>query len=209
LDNLQFWQNQADWILDIEQTHTAFPILCYFPETRRDHSWVASLGALLDASALVLSASEATGGETYVDVEKGPSLVLVYGAPAFVLVARAANVPLPEPTPLLELIAHFAQPAPPICISRDEYLDAMAALAPIVAVAPGHEEDGWRRFAWLRSSYEPALRAMAGLTDASPAPWTTDRPALVGKPRFLRRRPIAVDWTANVSGLGQPSPTGG
>jgi hypothetical protein len=209
LDSLEFWQNQGDWILDIEQTHTAFPILSYFPETRRDHSWVGSLGTLLDASALVLSASEENAGEIYVDMEKGPTLVLVYGVPAFVRVARAANVPLPEPSPLLESTSHFAEPAPPISISRDEYLGAMAALAPILAVAPGHEEDGWRRFAWLRSSYEPALRAMAGLTYASPAPWTTDRAAQVGRPRFFSRRPLSVDWSANLPGSAQPTPTGG
>jgi hypothetical protein len=209
LDSLEFWQNQADWILDMEQTHTAFPILSYFPETRQDHSWVASVGALLDASALELSASEAGAGETYQDVEKGPLLVFVYGVPAFARIASAANVALAEPAHLPELTLHLAEPAPPICITRDEYLDAMAALAPIVAVTAGHEEEGWRRFAWLRSSYEPALRAMAGLTYAYPAPWTTDRAALVGKPRFLRRRPIFVDWTANVPQPGQPSATGG
>ena len=34
LDSPEFWRNQADWMLDLEQTHTAFPILSYFPETR-------------------------------------------------------------------------------------------------------------------------------------------------------------------------------
>jgi hypothetical protein len=170
---------------------------------------VASVGALLDASALVLSASEARAGEVYADVEKGPLLVFVYGMPAFVRIGRAANVPLPEPAQLPELTPHLTEAAPPICISRNEYLDAMAALTPIVAVAPGREEDGWRRFAWLRSSYEPALRALAGLTYASAAPWTTDRAALVGRPRFLRRRPLSVDWSTNRAGSAPPTPTGG
>jgi hypothetical protein len=209
LDRLEFWQNQGDWILDMEQTHTAFPILSYFPETRRDHSWVASVGALLDASALVLSASEAGGGETYQDVEKGPLLVFVYGVPAFVRVAQAANVPLPEPVELSELTRQLGEPAPSVSITRDEYLESMAALTPILALSPGREEDGWRRFAWLRSSYEPALRAMAGLTYASPAPWTTDRAALVGRPRFFSRRPLSVDWSANMPGSAQPTSTGG
>ena len=53
----------------------------------------------------------------------------------------------------------------------------------------------WRRFAWIRSAYDPALRALAGLTSAYPSPWTTDRPAEVGEPRFLRRRPLHVDWS--------------
>ncbi len=91
----------------------------------------------------------------------------------------------------------------------------MAALAPLIGVPPEREEEAWRRFAWLRSCYEPALRALAGLTIASPAPWTSDRAAAVGKPRFLRRRVIDVDWTANINelGVGTPGaprgPTGG
>jgi hypothetical protein len=209
LDSPDFWRNQGDWLLDMEQTHTAFPILSYFPEARRDQSWVASVGTLLDACALVLSASETHAGKAYQNVEKGPLFLFVYGMPALVGIARAASIPIPEPAPLVDLLPHLAEPAPSICISRDEYLGAMAALAPIIAVTAGREENGWRRFAWLRSSYEPALRAMAGLTYANPAPWTADRPAVVGKPRFLSRRPIAVDWTANVSAPGQPSLTGG
>jgi hypothetical protein len=209
LDSSEFWRGQGDWILDMEQTHTAFPILSYFPEGRRDHSWVATVGCLLDAAALVMSASETAVGEAYDDVEKGPVLVFVYGVPAFVRVAQAANVPLPDPVQLSELTVHLGEPAPSLSISRDEYLEAMAALTPIITLSPGHDEDGWRRFAWLRSSYEPALRAMAGLTYASPAPWTTDRAARVGRPRFLRRRPLSVDWSANMPASTQPTPTGG
>jgi hypothetical protein len=209
LDSIDFWRGQGDWILDMEQTHTAFPILSYFPETRRDHSWVASVGCLLDAAALVMSASETGAGETYVDVEKGPVLVFVYGVPAFVRVAQAANLPLSDPASVSELTPHFGEPAPSVLISRDEYLGSMAALSPIIALSPGRDEDGWRRFAWLRSSYEPALRAMAGLTYAAPAPWTTERPARVGRPRFFSRRPLSVDWSANMPSSGQTTPTGG
>jgi hypothetical protein len=209
LDGVDFWRNQGDWILDMEQTHTAFPILSYFPETRPDHSWVASVGALLDASSLIVSASETRTGDVYVDEAKGPLAVFVYGVPAFIRIARAANVPLPEPPRREELAPHLGQPAPSICVTRDEYFSAMASLSPILTVTAGTEEDGWRRFSWMRSGYEPALRAMAGLTYAYPAPWTTDRPARVGKPRFLRRRPLAVDWTVHTPGVGQPSPTGG
>ncbi len=198
LDSTEFWRNQADWILDMQQTHTAFPILSYFPETRRDHSWVASIGALLDASALVLSASETRAGDSFVDIEKGPTMILVYGMPGFVRVAQAASLPLDEPATFAELTAHFSEPAPPITISRAEYDEAMAAVSSFIGVPPERQDEGWRRFAWVRSSYEPALRALAGLTGASPAPWTSDRAAVVGKPRFLRRRLIHVDWAVNV-----------
>jgi hypothetical protein len=195
LDGPDFWMNEADWMLDLEQTHTAFPILSYFPETHHDHSWVATVGSLLDAAALVVSASETPAGEVFEDVEKGPLMILVYGLPLIVRIARAANIPLPEPTRLPELLTHFGEAAPPISVGREQYLAAMASLVPTLGLDPGLEEEGWRRFAWIRSAYDPALRALAGLTTAYPSPWTTDHPADVGKPRFLSRRPLHVDWS--------------
>ncbi len=218
LDSVDFWRTQSDWMLDIEQTHTAFPILTYFPETHRDHSWVATVGTLLDAAALVLAASETQAGEAFADLEKGPMMVLVYGMPGFVRVARAASIPIDEPIGIAELIGHFSEPAPPITVTRTEYDRAMAELAPLIGVPSDRAEEAWRRFAWMRSSYEPAVRSLAGLTFAYPAPWTTDRAAEVGRPRFLRRRVIRVDWTANVGSTDQTmhgapaaptAPTGG
>jgi hypothetical protein len=113
--------------------------------------------------------------------------------------------------------AHFDEPAPPISIGRAEYLDVMASLASLLGVGSGQgiesgeEEVAWRRFAWIRSGYDEPLRALAGLTQAAPATWTTDRAAGVGKPRFLRRRPLRVDWSANLpAGVGlQVAATGG
>jgi hypothetical protein len=206
LDNVEFWRNQSEWMLDIEQTHTAFPILTYFPETHRDHSWVATIGCLLDAAAVVLSSSETRAGQSFEEMDKGPMMVLVYGMPGFVRVARAASIPIDEPMGITEVVGHFNDPAPPITISRAEYDEAMAALAPLIEVAPDHTEEAWRRFAWIRSSYEPAVRSLAGLTFAYPAPWTTDRAAKVGRPRFLRSRVIAVDWSVEVTGPGDVAP---
>jgi hypothetical protein len=195
LDDPEFWRNAADWLLDLEQTHTAFPILSYFPETRSDHSWVATVGTLLDASALVAASSETRGNEAFAQVEKGPLMMLVYGLPLSVRIAEAASVSLPPSTQMGDVISHFADPVPDISIDRSEYLAAMRAISTIIGVEPDQEDEGWRRFAWVRSSYDPALRALAGLTGAPPAPWTTDRPAKVGRPRFLRRRPLPVDWS--------------
>ncbi len=209
LDSPDFWRTSADWILDLEQTHTAFPILSYFPETHIDNSWVATVGSLLDGAALVVSASTTETDEVFEEVEKGPLMVLVYGLPLIVRIARAANIPLPAPTRLAEVLAHQGEPAPAISIARDEYLAAMAAMAPVLVLEPFRAEEGWRRFAWIRSAYEPALRALAGLTDAYPSPWTTDRPAEVGRPRFLSRRPLRVDWSLGPSAVAGAAVAGG
>jgi hypothetical protein len=208
LDSTDFWRNQSEWILDLEQTHTAFPILTYFPETHRDHSWVATVGTVLDASALVLSASETLAGRSLEEIERGPMMLLAYGMPAFVRVARAASIPIDEPLGFTGVADHFSEPPPPISITRAEYDEAMAALAPIIDVPPDRSEEGWRRFAWVRSSYDPALRGLAGLTLAYPAPWTTDRAAVVGRPRFLRRRVLHVDWSANTANTAAGAGTG-
>jgi hypothetical protein len=202
LDNQDFWRRQADWIVEAEQTHTAFPILTSFPEARRGLSWVAALGAVLDAAALVVSASETQVGAVLADREKGPLMVLVYGIPAVDRIARAAAVPLPAPASLPDVVAHAGQPAPPISVTRQEYEQVLAVVGPSIGYPGGRQDEAWQRFAWLRANYDQPLRALAGLTHAAPAPWTTDRPARVGRPRFLRRRPVHVEW-------GDAATTGG
>ncbi len=196
LETPEFWRTQTDWIIDAEQTHTAFPILTYFPEAHANLSWVATLGTLLDAAAVMVSATETTGTQVLEDAEKGPLMALVYGIPTVDRIARAASVPVaPAPT-LIELSTHIASdPTPDVSITRQEYLDVMAAVSTLLDLPEGFDpEEGWHRFAWVRWSYDRPLRALAGLTHAKPAPWTTDRPARVGRPRYLRRRTLPVDW---------------
>jgi hypothetical protein len=205
LERQDFWLNQSDWILDLEQTHSTFPMLSYFPETHRGHSWVATAGTLLDAAALVVSASPRSDGEHFTDLEKGPMMVLVYGMPAFIRVARSAGIPLPEPTRFEDVRPHLGEPPPPIAIDQEEYRRVRTILDPILGDDALSADQAWPRFMWMRSAYEPALRAMAGLTKASPAPWTTDRPAAVGRPRFLRRRPLSVDWSLPVESATVPT----
>jgi hypothetical protein len=210
LESPDLWRNSADWMLDLEQTHTAFPILSYFPESDPEQSWVATVGSLLDASALVFAVSDRDAFDVFADSQKGPLTVLVYGLSLIVRIAQAVNIPLPPPTPLPDLMAQSGEPAPPIGVSRDEYEGALATLSGVLTIESGREETAWRRFAWIRSAYEPALRALAGVTLASPAPWTTDRPAVVGRPRFLGRRPLRVDWSQQPPlPVVSATPTGG
>jgi hypothetical protein len=210
LQSPELWRSSADWMLDLEQTHTAFPILSYFPESDPAQSWVATVGSLLDASALVFAASDRNDSDVFADAQKGPLTVLVYGLPLIVRIARAVNIPLPPPARLQDMVARSDQPAPAVTVNREEYEGAMATLAGILVVQPGREEEAWRRFAWIRSGYEPALRALAGVTLAAPAPWTTDRPAVVGRPRFLEHRALRVDWSQHPSlPVARATPTGG
>ena len=97
--------------------------------------------------------------------------------------------------PLTELVPDSSGVVPPTSVTREEYLTAVDRLAGVFQIADGDREAAWLRFAVVRSSYDEALRGLAGLTYSIPAPWTTDRPAVVGRPRLLTNKPVPVDWT--------------
>jgi hypothetical protein len=194
LDSPDLWRTTASWLLELDQTHTAFPALCYFPESSTDQSWVASVGSVLDAAALYLSTMDLVATEGVADTLKGPMLALAYGMPSLVRVGRSAGLPINPPDTLLRLLARATEEPPPVSIQRQEYLAALDRLDSFVTVPQTEREQCWRRFAWVRSGYDQALRGLAGLTLSPAAEWTTDRPARVGRPRLILPRAIRVEW---------------
>ena len=106
-------------------------------------------------------------------------MVLVYGLPLIVRIARAANIPLPAADAAAR--AH----APTSASRRRRSASAGTSIAGAMAAMAADprrstraaRRRAWRRFAWIRSAYDPALRALAGPHHGLPAPWTTDRPA--------------------------------
>jgi hypothetical protein len=200
LDNPDLWRTATNWILELDQTHSAFPALSYFPEATPEQSWVASLGTMLDGAAILISVSTATPEEFPTDAEKGPMLALAYGIPAMARIGSAASLPIDRGALLADLMSRFGEPAPALSILREEYVAALERLTALVTVPDEELEACWRRFAWIRSGYDQPLRGLAGLTLASTAPWTTDRPATVGRPRLVTQRPIKVDWVLEGGG---------
>jgi hypothetical protein len=198
LDNPQLWQSATAWLLELDQTHCAFPALCYFPETTPENSWVASVAALLDCGSLLLSGVpfNLTGDTS--GIHQGPMLMLAHGVPTLVEIGRAAGLPIDPPIRLAQLVPDEDRSPPDISVTREEFDAALDRLAHVLPVPDGDRDAAWRRFAWARSSYDRAVRGLAGLTQAVPAPWTTDRPAAVGRPRLLTNRPIRVDWSLPV-----------
>lgn len=194
-DNPELWKTAWDWLLDLERTHSNFPALSSFPDSKPGDSWVASVGTMLDAAAILVSVETGTSLRELGTRIRGPLLILTYGVPALVRVGRSAALPLDQPPTLVDSLAAPATPVP-ISISREEYLAALDRLAEDVpAVAGTDRERSWDRFAAVRSGYDHALRGLAGLTMAGPAPWSTDRPARVARPRLIGTRPVTVDWS--------------
>jgi hypothetical protein len=190
IDTSNMWPGIAGWFTDLEGSHVAFPALCYFPVRLADQSWVASAGSVLDASALLLSATGLTEEESVA----GPLLTLSYGISALVGIARAVDLPIATSPLLMDVLAHIEEPPPAISIARSEYEAQVDALEARGVLHIADRDRGWREFTWMRSGYDTALRQLAGLTGSVPAPWTTDRPALVGRPRWWGRRLLSVTW---------------
>jgi hypothetical protein len=152
------------------------------------------VGSVLDAAALYLSTMDLVATEGVADTLKGPMLALAYGMPSLVRVGRSAGLPINPPDTLLRLLARATEEPPPVSIQRQEYLAALDRLDSFVTVPQTEREQCWRRFAWVRSGYDQALRGLAGLTLSPAAEWTTDRPARVGRPRLILPRAIRVEW---------------
>ena len=80
------------------------------------------------------------------------------------------------------------EPDDPISIARSEFNDAYEQLGGYgVPVRPDRER-AWHDFAGWRVNYDSVLLALAGLTMAPYAPWSSDRSLRTRRPPILRIR---------------------
>lgn len=154
----ELWMSWEGWFAELEETHTSLAALAYFRSPQHDRSWITAAGAVLDAASIALSA---------IDVTQDPhaELCLRAGTIALQRIASFFN------------IAYVPDPPrdAPISVSRvefDQALDRLAAAGiPLVA-----DRDGaWREFSARRAPYDAVLLAIATLTMAPYAPWSSDR----------------------------------
>lgn len=195
----EVWQSAANWLLEVDQTHSAFPALSYFPEADRRQSWVASVGTLLDAASLMVAISPTDPAMGEMGDAAGPLMSLAHGMPAITHIALAVGLPIGRSITLVEVLADPEPDFHACSVTRAEFEQAWNSMTAVLTEPVRPADEAWPRFVRLRSTYDQALRGLAGLTNATPAPWTTDRPATVGRPRIFTGRPIKVDWSSRVS----------
>ena len=139
------------WAAEVLDSHLAYPILGYFRSSHDNESWVASLGAMLDAAVLVLTTVE--------DQPRGHAEMLL-----------ALGVHLVED---LGNYFGFANDGR-VGVERDEYEAARTRLE-----AAGFQlespEIGWILFAQIRARYASRLNGLAGFWMTPPALWIGDR----------------------------------
>jgi len=144
------------WIASLMESHLAYPILAYFRSSHDDQSWVATLGVLLDASALATTAFDPPKlGEAAVSS----------------MIGRHAVHDLSS---YFHLLGNVADPG----IGRDEFDRAYERLAS-VGYRLRNRDVAWTDFAELRSEYAGPLNAMARFFQIPPVQWIGDRSLLV------------------------------
>lgn len=158
----ELWEQWEIWFAEIEESHTTLTALVFFRSPNPHRSWVTASGAVLDAAALLAS---------IVEVPRTPQAELCIRAGYLALrsIAGAFGIAY-DPDP---------RPDDPIGVSRAEYEAACAALAAQAVPLKADREQTWRDFAGWRVNYDRVLPALAALTMAPYAPWSSDRSVLV------------------------------
>ena len=171
LDQLgKLWETWETWFADIEETHTSLAALAFFRSPQPDRSWVTAAGAVLDAASLA---------DSTVDIPRDPHSNLCIRA-GYLALRRIAD---------FFLIAYNPNPtaADPISISREEYDAACQQLIDQGLKLKPDRDKAWRDFVGWRVNYDTPLLALAALTMAPYAPWSSDRSLLIWR-RFRPRR---------------------
>jgi hypothetical protein len=145
---VEFFGGWEEWSAAVLLTHRAFPILCYFRSTDPDCEWLAALGAVLDASALLIA----------LDAERGTehaTLCHRIGSRLAADLARQFKL-RPDWSPELDEAAFRAAAAR----LREAGFGVRAA-----------PDASWQRFSTLRAAYAPPLAALSDRFGVEPASW--------------------------------------
>jgi hypothetical protein len=138
------------WVADVLESHMSYPLLTLFRSPHENTSWVTSLGSVLDAATLLLTA---------VEDEPDERAILLYGT----------GVHAVE-----DLFYYFRLTERETVIQRDEFEDVLGDMKDD-GFAVRSLDDAFARFTEKRAKYAPRLDALAVLLAATPTLWIGDR----------------------------------
>lgn len=157
-------RESQQWIAEVMETHLAYPVLTYFRSSHDDESWVGTLGALLDASTLLITTCDLDHrGQAEITLRIGAHLVRDFTGFFALPTGDAAGVEYDEFATAYRTLNELGVPLHPL-------------------------EDAWPAFSAKRATYAVALDAMARWWRIPPARWIGDRSRIrthvnVGVPR--------------------------
>ena len=165
----EVWMRWEAWFVEVEETHTSFPALVFFRSPQPDHSWVTAAGAVLDAASLYTAAVDRPR-------DANAQFCIRAGYLALRRIADFFRIPF-DPDPAA---------TDPITITREEFEVAYNRLAGQGVPLVQDRDQAWRDFAGWRVNYDAVLVALAGLTMAPQAPWSSDRGLVSYRPPLIR-----------------------
>ena len=155
------WQLWETWFADVEESHTSYPALVFFRSPQPEHSWVTAAGTVLDSAALTLSV---------IDIPRNPQAFLCIRAGVLALqrICDFFNVP------------YNLSPSndEPISIRREEFDELVQQLAEDNLPVKPDLDQAWIDYYGWRVKYDRVLLALAVLTMAPKALWSSDREGL-------------------------------
>ena len=157
-------RESQQWIAEVMETHLAYPVLTYFRSSHDDESWVGTLGALLDASTLLITTLDLNNrGQAELTLHIGTHLVRDFSNFFRLPIGDEGGVEYDEFVTAYRQLRELGAPLRPL-------------------------EDAWPAFAAKRASYAVPLNAMARWWRIPPAHWIGDRSRVrvhvnVGVPR--------------------------
>ena len=154
----ELWRQWESWFLDIEESHTTFPILVFFRSSLPDRSWVTAAGALLDGASFWAGCIEHP-------LDPDAQLCIRAGTLSLRRIADSFNIAY-DPDP---------RPDDPITISRDEWEGAMDQMADAGIPLKTDRDEAWAAWKGWRVNYDTVLLRLARLTEAPITPWESDR----------------------------------
>jgi hypothetical protein len=167
----ELWPQWEVWFTELEESHTSLAALVFFRSPKPERSWVTSAGAVLDTAALM---------NAVVDVphDLRADLTIRAGYLALRSIADFFRISY-DPRP---------NPGDAISITRSEFEAACEQLAAQGVPLKADRDRAWADFAGWRVNYDTVLIALAWITMAPFAPWSSDRrPALAPSPLRLMR----------------------
>jgi hypothetical protein len=155
IDNLSItFRDWELWSARVLDSHLAYPILAYFRSSHDNESWISALGAVLDASVLMVTTVEG--------VPRGPALMM----------AEMGNH-------LVEDFGHWlhVEETGEVGIERQEFDDARSRLSAVgYSLSPA--DPAWEKFSAIRGRYAFRLNNLARYWATPPAQWIGDRSIL-------------------------------
>ncbi len=173
-DQLHFtFERWELWTADVLDSHLAYPLLPFFRSSHDNESWISAMGAVLDASTLIITAVESGPDEERVG-HGAAQMMYRLGCHAIADLSIYFRFRLPTKTRKKQKNMKWL---PHPGVEFQEFRHARRRLEK-AGYKLNLESDSWQEFSEKRSVYAADLNNLAKLFASAPTTWIGDRTTL-------------------------------